>query len=918
MANYDDLVEAAAKKWNVDPALVKGVIRTESGGNPKATSPVGAQGLMQLMPGIAKTYGVKDAYDPAQNIDAGTRLLAENLDRFGNVQDALRAYHGGLDKKNWGEKTQAYPGKVMASLNQPQQPKNLPGIPESASSDADAIFSQRFGAVMGGGVPAKSGDAAEQIFAQRFGGALASTPTASKPAAAPMQITAEWARKNPVQFQNMLEAGQISPEQWQAITGSTGSAGAGIRDVVSGIVQRGAHTLGYLADKVAPGSDLAKTLNAGNPVLDKQVAQQEQAYQAARAANGSTGMDIGRAVTGAVPMLAVTGGPVNGLGGLLAQGAQLGAVQGLMTPVTSGNYGEESAKNVGVNAALGAAIPAGAKALYAGGKYVGDVGRSLVAPFTEKGQQEIASKVVNQFAKNGQLASAGQTLVPGSLPKLTEATGNAGLGALERGLASANPEFANQLAERAAANNAARVNALQTIAGSPEARQVAIEARDVATQPLYEVATGKAAPIDKELNALLARPSVQSALSRAENLAKERGQKFSLSEDSPLRRIVENSTVVPEKGTAPSGLVRGSNSSTQTVPGAQASIAGEGRARGAIPERFATTRRNVEIPGNISLAGEGAPRVMPYEPARSISSSRTINPYAGVAGEGTAGITPKVVSGNDLQTLKMSLDSLLEDPTAGIAKTEANAIKATRNKLVNWMENKIPEFKDARTQYAELSKPLAQMDIAQRLLEKYSSATTDLAGNPKLRAEAFNRALQDEQALLKRSGAFAGYKDLSDVFSKEQLSTIKNIAKDLSRSSVGQNAGRPVGSNTFQNLATSNMLQSALPGRVGQFLSGAGPGTIGGALGGGLGFAAGGLPGAAVGGMVGSRAGHLTNQLMATQNEAIQARIANMLLGNQMPVSPAAAAARGLNPALLRYLSPAGIGLSRQSVEQPQ
>lgn len=822
MANYDELIEASAKRYNVDPALVRNVIRVESGGNPKAVSGVGAQGLMQIMPEIAKSYGVKDAYDPAQNIDAGTRLLAENLDRFGNVQDALRAYHGGLDKKNWGEKTQAYPGKVMANLN---QPKNLPGIPESANPDADAIFNDRFGSVMAGtAAPAKSGDAAEQLFAQRFGGALSGTPATGKSAAAPAKITAEWARKNPAEFQKMLEAGKISPEQWQAITGSTGSAGAGIRDTISGIVQRGAHTLGYLAEKVAPGSELAKALNAGTPVLDKQIAQQEQAYQAARAAKGESGMDIGRAVTGAVPMLAVTGGPVNGLGGLLAQGAQLGAVQGLMTPVTGGNYATESAKNVGLNAAVGMAVPAAAKAAYAGGKYVGDVGRSLVAPFTEKGQQEIASKVVNQFASKGAPVQAGNELVKGSAPILAESTGNAGVGALTRGLASANPEFANQLAIRSAESNAARVNALQGIAGNAETRSAAELARDQAVKPLYEAATAQAATVDPALKSLMNRPSMKAAIDRAKSLASESGRPFSLGESL-----------------------------------SRPSLAGEGAAKARIAE----------------------------------------------------------VSGNDLQTLKMAMDDMLANPQSGIVGKEADAVRTTRNALVNWMESKIPDFKAARETYSEMSKPIAQMDVANRLLQRYSSATTDLAGTPKLRAEAYNRALQDETRMLKSSGVFKGYRGLKDVFTPEQLETIKNVGKDLSRSAVGQNAGKPVGSNTFQNLATSNMLQSALPGRVGQFLAGAGPGTIGGAVGGGLGFAAGGLPGAAVGGMVGSRAGHLTNQLMATQNEAIQARIANMLLGNQMPASPAAAAVRGLNPALLRYLTPAGIGLSRQSVEQP-
>lgn len=92
----DALVAQNAQQWSVDPALVKAIIANESGFNANATSPAGAQGLMQLMPGTAAGLGVKDSYDPAQNVYGGTRYIKGLLDRFkGDVKLAVAAYNAG-------------------------------------------------------------------------------------------------------------------------------------------------------------------------------------------------------------------------------------------------------------------------------------------------------------------------------------------------------------------------------------------------------------------------------------------------------------------------------------------------------------------------------------------------------------------------------------------------------------------------------------------------------------------------------------------------------------------------------------------------------------------------------------------------------------------------------------------------------
>lgn len=89
-------VQAVSKRHGLDPLLIHAVIRAESNFNPRAVSPKGAAGLMQLMPDTARRYGVADRFDPAQNLEGGARYLKDLLARFGgDLALALAAYNAG-------------------------------------------------------------------------------------------------------------------------------------------------------------------------------------------------------------------------------------------------------------------------------------------------------------------------------------------------------------------------------------------------------------------------------------------------------------------------------------------------------------------------------------------------------------------------------------------------------------------------------------------------------------------------------------------------------------------------------------------------------------------------------------------------------------------------------------------------------
>jgi soluble lytic murein transglycosylase-like protein len=121
-SQFDELIQQQSQTAEIDPSLVKAVIRQESGFNPKAVSHVGAQGLMQLMPGTASGLGVTDSFNPEQNVAGGAKYLKNLLNKYDqSVPMALAAYNAGpgaVDKYHGVppyKETQNYVKNVMKS-----------------------------------------------------------------------------------------------------------------------------------------------------------------------------------------------------------------------------------------------------------------------------------------------------------------------------------------------------------------------------------------------------------------------------------------------------------------------------------------------------------------------------------------------------------------------------------------------------------------------------------------------------------------------------------------------------------------------------------------------------------------------------------------------------------------------------------
>src|SRR6266545_4710080 len=122
---FGDIIHEKAQKYDVDPALVAAVVETESKFHPQARSPVGAKGLMQLMPRTGRWLGASNLYDPEQNVDAGVRYIKYLQGRFdGNLKNTIAAYNGGEGNvKHYGgvppfRETRSYVKKVLSRYHE--------------------------------------------------------------------------------------------------------------------------------------------------------------------------------------------------------------------------------------------------------------------------------------------------------------------------------------------------------------------------------------------------------------------------------------------------------------------------------------------------------------------------------------------------------------------------------------------------------------------------------------------------------------------------------------------------------------------------------------------------------------------------------------------------------------------------------
>lgn len=789
--NYDSIIEGAAKQYNVDPALIRGLIQTESSGNPNAKSEKGAQGLGQLMPATAKGLGVTDPNDPQQNIYGTAKYLDQLLTKSGgNVQQALTWYHGGFDPANYGPRTAAYPGKVIANMQGGTMAKTLPGIPDfnqgsSYSADGtsnDDIFAQFSKAPVAAVAPsAKTADSAQSddaIFAQ-----FSKAPTTAAPQAQAAPQAGMPASQKEAMFPSMGLG--------EGVNNFIDAAGHHAGNAVLGAVQLGANALG---------------MGEG---INQYVQQREQNYQAAvpntpaayaGAAAGEilpflgTGAATGlRAAADAGGSLAARLGAGAGLqtagraAGAVAGNAGLGALAGTVAPVIDGgqNFDQSKLQQVGIGAGIGAVAPVVTKTLGAAGSYAGNLVGSLVRPFTKTGQQTIANNVLRGAAADGPQVINPTEIVPGSSPTLAEATANPGVATLQRVMADRNP---NAFTAQQQGNQDARSAVVNAIVGTPADIEAAQAARNIAANAQISQVFQGAQPVNTKpvvdaVDAILNGPS---------------GKR------DAVKQVLTNIR---------SKLVNGPDITTTTPA-----------------SKIVDAQGNPINPGSSSTA-----------PNLETNAETLYNSVRKQIG--------------DMLDTKMATSN----PSGLQASRE---LLQVRDALDTQLNDAAPGFGQYLSNYAQASQPINAMQHLQGL------NLVDAKGN--LTLQKVQTAINNITKLQNAAGT-----NNAKAINPDQLTALKSVRDDLLRK-TNTDLGRSAGSNTYQNLATNQLVNAAFPGKLGSLVGGigdSGAATAGATLG----AIVAGAPGAAIGGAVAGGGSKLMAALLKNQNAAIEGKLSNML-----------------------------------------
>lgn len=478
-------------------------------------------------------------------------------------------------------------------------------------------------------------------------------------------------------------------------------------------------------------------------------------------------------------------------------GMAMGAVQ------PSADTGETLA-NTAVGGAASGVFPALTR--------IGRTAKAALEPFYESGKQQILGRLYNRAAGDGVAAAAAraamekaQVLVPGSLPTAAQASGNAGIAALERTASAIDPTVTTAFAKRLEEQNAARVAVIRRFAGTDAERDAAVAAREATTGDLRNAAlknadygTTKTAEMEGRIAGK--QGAVVSALQDEGRFATRAAEQEHLANNwIPVPglprapgRYAPNAARVPEAeaaADAASGIVTQRKAERDFLGRQLDSLKQAGYSplnAGEITD---------SISGTLSQPGKRASTVV----QKTLGDVKAkLSELADANGHISADdlYTVRKELGNTISTHAKDTNNWDKKLTAGLERDIQKAIDAQMRKA-----GAGGLWDDYLAKYQELSRPINQMDVGREIADKSIDKLTG-----QVQPRAFAKSLSDATA--QRATGY-GKATLDKTLEPAQLARLNAVKDDISRAVAALNVGRGPGSDTVQKLAYSNFVDAS-------------------------------------------------------------------------------------------------------------
>ena len=833
-SNLDSVFDAAGQAFGVDPGILRGIAQTESAGDPKAASVKGARGLMQIIPATAQALGV-DANDPVQAIWGAANLLSQNLKRFGNVPDALRAYNAGPTPARWNNpETAAYVGRVAAnyqpSVSATPDPEPAP-MPQTASAAPADAYSQLFGNTApvtqppaAASNPAPTGDAYTQLFGQ------------TDPKTSAGDAKGAW-HQGTVLGNFVQGLGHAAYKVDEAIGRGTMAAVNAIPGVSGALAGTGLDPAKLAAFDANRDAEYQNNY-AASPAAQAG-ATTANALMMAGAGAGATGLTGlgggalanviggtgGRVVQGATNLL--TGaGAASGAGRVLTA-ATSGAAQGAGLTAATGGDASQTGENALLGAVLGPAGLAAGAGLRYGGKVLAKGGNALLDLVAPANDATAAAAVP--------ATPAVAAPAPGAAP--TPNSPNNPLTAA--GAAPASPTPPPPAAPVQPEPVPPRVS--MGILPNPA------KAADLAQQ-VYDhyAAGGPTTLVESQIPGV--RLTAAQATGNA-NLA--RLESFMRDQEPNAFAALEKSNAAARTNYA-SNII-GTPDMVDAAEAARDAATSQARETAFSNPQPVNAQPALDHLANLIASNDGRPTVQ--QPLLAVQ--KQLDALAPAADDGSRMADPE-----KLYNLRKYLGDMISPRAAGTAndgQAAATQLMALKPTLDDAIESGAPGFKDYIGQFDQLSRPIDAM----RFLQSKNIVNADgVVQRGKL--DSMLNAIQAQKNL-------PGYR-LADSVTPEQIEGLTKLRDDMNLANQS-NLGKSLGSNTAQNLfvaGKTNALMSGVGGHAANLLAS------------GLGMTEAGPVGLVAGGVNRLAQAAYAGRLTATQEAAKQALLKKMLYPNAL------------------------------------